>query len=121
MIKKFKPDTVFSKYQFPNFGELVTLETLLEKLNSAKKTVEDNQTTYYGWWPNVVDEDKHDRLPQPVESYIPEIGEMLFLRTPSFWDFYAGGNMELLRITENTFVVSDVNEERYYKTAPEIE
>lgn len=39
----------------------------------------------------------------------------MFLQTPSFWDFWAGGSMELLRITENTFVVIDVNEERYYQ------
>lgn len=113
MNNNFKSDVVFTKYQFPAFGELVTLETLLKKLNDAEKFVDDDLiVVFYGWWPKGVDEDKYDKLPKlpkPIESYIPEIGGTLFLHTPSFRDFLAGGNMELLRITENTFVVINVN------------
>lgn len=124
-METLKQDITYTKYQFPKFGELVTMETLLQKLNAAEEVCEGEegmeQLTFYGWWPRGV-ADKYNKLPKPAEEYIPEIGETLFLQTPSFWDFWMGGSMELLRITENTFVVIDVNEERYWeKKEKEIE
>lgn len=54
-VKTLTNELVFTKYHYPNFGEIITLETLRRKLEEVEEVYEEHeeggsgQITYYGW------------------------------------------------------------------------
>lgn len=99
----------FTRYQFPEFGNQVSLLTLRQKIGEASVVdehhivdgveTEDFDTVYYGWWPN-------GKLPEgKPEQYIPEIGGSICLSAPDFWGRYMY-EFTLTRMKHNTFVVT---------------